>query len=95
MKEHNESESLQKIETLFAAMIENEASENRRKLLKDISQKSLLTNADFGTVFNLNRRSCYTWRKSMKIPHLKIRRRIYFPWSAVVPVIEAYLINIS
>jgi len=93
MQQQIDADIKQKAETVFAAMINSEASENKRKLLKDISQKTLLTNADFGAIFNLNRRSCYTWRQSLPIPHLKIRGRIYFLLSAVIPVIESKMIN--
>jgi len=45
MQEKIEPNRQQRIDTLFAAMMNSEKSKNKRKLLKDITQESLRTKA--------------------------------------------------
>ena len=83
----------QQIDNVFAAIIQLGASKKREKELDEIKSKSVLSNSDFATLFMINRRSSYTWRKRDHIPYLKLGRRVYFLWSAVLPILESKLIK--
>jgi len=83
----------QQIDNVFAAIVQLGASEKREKQLNEIKGKTILSNSDFATLFMINRRSSYTWRKRDHIPYLKLGRRVYFLWSAVLPILESKLIQ--
>jgi len=88
-----DSSMRQQIERVFAAIIELEASDKRKKELNEIKNKTIICNSDFSILFKINRRSCYTWRKREQIPYFKLGRRVYYLWSAVLPVLESKLIK--
>jgi hypothetical protein len=84
-----ETTILDKLELILAGMLKRETDEVKRKKLQEMIEKPVLTNSDFATLFSISPRSCYRWRKDEGIPYLRISGRIYYLWTALLPVLES------
>jgi hypothetical protein len=84
-----EPTTLQKIEFLISSLVKKESVEDKRLKLEEMIKKPILTNSDFAILFSISKRSCRRWRKKENIPFIRISGRVYYLWTAVLPVLES------
>ncbi|CAM4425744.1 hypothetical protein SAMN06265348_12138 [Pedobacter westerhofensis] len=84
-----ETTTVDKLEAILKGMLKRETDEAKRIRLMEMMDKPVLTNSDFLKLFCISARSSYRWRKEQGIPYLRISGRIYYLWTALLPVLES------